>query len=324
MVYLGYYQRQTSFMIYISVIGILFFFHFLLVKRSQKIDPLRLALLIGAILMLAYPFLSRDLFNYMFDARILTHYGQNPYFSKPLDFPADPWLRFMHWTHRTYPYGPVFLLITLVPSYFAAGKFILNYFFFKLMFVFFYIMGVYYLSKLNRRWALVFATHPLVLIEGIINNHNDLIAVSLALAGVYFLREKKNLVSKVFMLLSGGIKYLTLPLFFLTKEFKRLNTIIFIGILFAVFYVSFVVDIQPWYFLVVFAFLPFFEGFLSKLNLLMFGLLFSYYPYIRFGEWVKFANLQLKNIIILGFIGITIIYLLGNLLKEKLFVSKKR
>ena len=322
-VYIGYHQRQISLVIYVFIIIALFGFHFLFVKHSNKLNPLKLAFIIAAILMFSYPFLSHDFFNYLFDAKILTYYGQNPYFFKPSDFPADPWLRFMHWTHRTYPYGPVFLILTLPFSYIAVGKLILNYIFFKLLFVFSYLCGVYFFSKLNRRWAVIFATHPLVIIEGLVNAHNDLIAVSLAIAGIYFLERKAGILSKIFMLLSGGIKYLTLPLLLLSKDNKWLNTVIFGGVMFAVFYVSLLGDIQPWYFLVVFAFLPYFEEFVHKLNIFMFGLLFSYFPFIRYGEWLKFANFQLKNIIILGFIGLTIIYLLGELFKKQIVLNKK-
>jgi len=86
------------------------------IRNFKRYNPLLISILIGVGLLFSYPFLSHDLFNYLFDAKIVTFYHQNPYILKALDFPSDPWLRFMHWTHRTYPYGPSFLFLTLVPS----------------------------------------------------------------------------------------------------------------------------------------------------------------------------------------------------------------
>ncbi|PIV09543.1 hypothetical protein COS31_05185 [Candidatus Roizmanbacteria bacterium CG02_land_8_20_14_3_00_36_15] len=312
LVYLGYYQRQWSWVIYLILIIILFFFSFYFVKHSKKIKPLRLALIIGILLLLSYPFLSHDFFNYLFDAKILTFYGKNPYLYKALDFSSDPWLRFMHWTHRTYPYGPVFLLITLVPSFFSFGKFIISFFLFKITWLFFYLLAVYYLNKLNKKWAIIFTTHPLILIEGLVNAHNDLIATSLAIIGIYYLFKEKNLFARLLLLLSGGIKYITLPLIFLVrpKTHPRGVVLILIGLLIILGYLTFFSEIQPWYFLVLFVFLPYFEKLVYRLNIFFLGLLLSYYPYIRLGGWDSVEKLSLKHIIILAFSIINLIYFL--------------
>jgi len=242
----------------------------------------------------------------------LTFYGKNPYLYKALDFSSDPWLRFMHWTHRTYPYGPVFLLITLVPSFFSFGKFIISFFLFKITWLFFYLLAVYYLNKLNKKWAIIFTTHPLILIEGLVNAHNDLIATSLAIIGIYYLFKEKNLFARLLLLLSGGIKYITLPLIFLVrpKTHPRGVVLILIGLLIILGYLTFFSEIQPWYFLVLFVFLPYFEKLVYRLNIFFLGLLLSYYPYIRLGGWDSVEKLSLKHIIILAFSIINLIYFL--------------
>ena len=187
MIELGYYRRDLSWLIYLSIIILLFAAYFYFKKKYKRLNALKLAIIISALTLISYPFLSHDFFNYMFDAKLVTYYHVNPYLFKALDFPSDPWIRFMHWTHRTYPYGPIFLLITLLPSYFSLGKFFLSFLFFKLTFIAFYLLAVYYLNKLNKRYAILFATNPLVIIEGLVNSHNDLISVSLAIIGAYFL-----------------------------------------------------------------------------------------------------------------------------------------
>src|SRR3990167_4426790 len=64
MVQFGYYQRGWSAAAYFVLITLLFGFHFYFVKNQHKFSAVRLAILTGAVLLLSYPFLSHDFFNY--------------------------------------------------------------------------------------------------------------------------------------------------------------------------------------------------------------------------------------------------------------------
>lgn len=310
MVVLGYYNRGVSSMIYLTFLILLFYFHYFFLKKEKQINIFKLSIGIILILLFSYPFLSHDFFNYMFDAKILTYYKSNPYLHKALDFPYDTWIRFMQWTHRAYPYGPVFLVATLIPSFISAGKLILNFIFFKAFFSIFYGLSVFFLYKINKKYALFFATNPLILIEGLISSHNDLVAVSLGLMGVYFLLNKKNIWSRLLFLLSGGIKYISVPILFLSKNIKSKFNIMAVGLLILLLvYLSLFNEIQPWYFLNLFIFIPFFPRLISSFNIFFAGLLFSYYPYIAYGEWGLESNVIIKHKIIIGFFIINLIYL---------------
>lgn len=311
---IGYFKRELSFGLYTFLILSLFFLQYFSIKA--KLDPVKLSFLIGAICLFSYPFLSHDYFNYIFDAKILTFYHKNPYLFKALDFSGDPWTRFMHWTHRTYPYGPVFLLVTLIPSFLAMGKFILNYFFFKLMFVGFYLLMIYLLNKINKKWALFMAVNPLIIIEGLVSPHNDLIGLSLAIVGIYFIFKEKNFLGRLFFVISGGIKYVTMPLIILSKSKKVFNILAILGIVFGIAYASYKLEIQPWYFLSLFAFLPFFPDLINRLNIFFAGLLFSYYPYIYLGGWDKPEKVIIKHEIIIIFLVFNIIYLIYDFWKN--------
>jgi len=320
-VYLGYYQRSLSWQIYLVIVVILFIFNYFFTKKYKNYDPIKIAILTAVIVLFSYPFLSHDFFNYLFDAKIVTYYHQNPYLKRALDFPTDQWVRFMHWTHRTYPYGPIFLLISLVPSFLSLGKFFLAYAFFKLTFIIFYLLAVYFLNKMNKKWAIILATHPLIIIEGLVSSHNDLIALSLAVIGIYFLFNKKNLWSRIFLVLSVGIKYVTLPLIFLTRRHRRINYLVFFVLIAIILYMRMKMEIQPWYFLPFFAFLPFFDQLIISFNIFFAGLLFSYYPYIYLGGWDTADKLILKHDIINLFLGLNLFYLLFILLRRK-FIKK--
>ena len=320
MVYFGYYQRFWSVLVYIFIILLLFYFYVYFQKK--KINVLKTAFLIGMITLFSYPFLSHDFFNYLFDAKILTFYGKNPYQFSALDFPNDSWTRFMHWTHRTYPYGPTFLPITLIPSFLSFGKFFLAFVLFKLTWFLFYFLMVYFSYKTDKKWSVVLAFHPLIIVEGLINNHNDLIALSFSVLAVYFLIKKRDkLVSAFFFVLGGGIKYFSLPLIFLVVNKKIVKILSLIFISFFIAYLTFFYEIQPWYFLILFVFYPFFPKLIEKINLFLAGLLFSYYPYIFLGGWNTVEKISQKHIIISIFFGLNLVYLLFFYVKEnkKLF-----
>lgn len=321
MVNFGYLNRPDSWGVYIVLISLLYCFHLLLLRQRTTISPTKLALITGGILLLSYPLLSHDFFNYIFDARILTFYGKNPYHMMPGDFPKDEWLRFMQWTHRTYPYGPTFLPITYLVSFVSFGKFILNYVFFKALFVIAYIVSVWTLEKMNKHWALFFATSPLVIMEGVINVHNDLLAVCFALIGIYVLSKSHkgwgSWKARLFFALSGGIKYFTLPTLILQKPHVQgkqdIYTIISgFGILALVLYVSFTGALQPWYFLNLFILLPYFYTSLRKFHIVFFGLVVSYYPIIRYGVWEPDPGINIKNLIVYWALVLNILWIFGH------------
>ena len=63
LVNIGYYQRETSWQIYLILIAALFFFHLYFVGKHKRINPVQIATLVGVIFIVSYPFLSHDFFN---------------------------------------------------------------------------------------------------------------------------------------------------------------------------------------------------------------------------------------------------------------------
>jgi len=321
-VYLGYYRRDISWIVYLTLLILLFALHFILVKKYKHQSVILLAAFVAILGCISYPIFSHDLFNYLFDARILTHYGKNPYLFTALDFQGDLWTRFMHWTHRTYPYGPTFLPLSLIPSFLGVGKFSATFLLYKFMNSMFYFLAVFFLNKKNKRGAVFFATHPLIIIEGLINAHNDMIAVSLGLMGIYLLEKKYNIWSRILFLFSAGIKYVTAPIVILAPSLhiSRYMKLLFTFQIALIVYLCYRMEIQGWYFLSLFVFLPYFAGFIENLSILFAGLLLSYYPFIRLGAWTA-DTVLMKRYIIFVFIGIQIIYTLSLLVLKKINVS---
>ena len=309
----GYLQRPTSTNMFLFLTLLLFMIYFF-ITRTKKIphNPFHLALGVVCVTIVSYPFLSHDLFNYIFDAKIFTFYHQNPYLHAPNEFMADPWIRFMHWIHRTYPYGPAYLVLSFIPSFLSMHVFILNFFSFKLMNAMFYLLGVWSLQKLDKRSALIFALHPFVIVEGLINAHNDLIAVALAIVGMYLLQKKNGSRIKAFFVLlgSGLIKFISLPfLGFMYKERRTKYFVLIVQVAIVLYLVS-ANALLAWYFLIFFAFLPVFPHSIEDLDFLFLGLLLSNYPLIRYGTWEKVGGVDFKNTIIFIFAAINVVYVL--------------
>ncbi|MEK7165401.1 MAG: hypothetical protein AAB874_01160 [Patescibacteria group bacterium] len=222
---IGYFNRPLSSSVYLILVGLLFCVYIYclgqLIKGKLEKKTIKWLIGISLILVFAYPAFSYDLFNYMFDARIVTRYGLDPHFFKALDFPLDPWVRFMRWTHRYYPYGPGWLLLTLVPSYLGFGKFVLTLFLFKVMFLFFHLGTSIMIWRIAERWgmdrqnlALVFyALNPLVLIESLVSPHNEVMMIAFALMAIFFLIKRRTIISIIFLTISISFKFLSVVLF---------------------------------------------------------------------------------------------------------------
>ncbi len=317
-VQIGYHQRPLSTVLYIAFVGILTIFHWWTIHNEKKVDPIKTALLIGVLLTFSYPFLSHDFFNYMFDAKILTTYHQNPYLHAALDYPSDTWLRFMHWIHRPYPYGPVFLAITVVPAFLGMGKFIIHFFALKFVVVLFYIATVYFLNRMDKKFALIYATQPLVIIEGLISSHNEIFAVALGIMGLYYMSQNKGVLSMILLICSAAVKFMSFP--FLAVERYRyswLNYASLVGMIAVLLYAAVKVEVQPWYFLNLFFYLPIFPELIKRLQIFFAGLLLSYYPYMLLGGWDSDYKIDMKHWIVWVALILNGIYLAYVVMKKK-------
>ena len=321
---LGYYNRPIAALVYLTLVIFTFSFFILnlwLFYRSKvSLKYLKVLLITNSlILIFAYPFLSSDIFNYMFDAKIILTYHANPYTHKPLDFPNDEWLRFMRWIHRYSPYGPLWLGYSLIPAVLGFGKFILNLLTFKLFIAVFHTINAYLIYKISQKinpkksifWTATYALNPLFLIEGVANAHNDILVATLLLLSVYFVSHKKNVFAILSLIFGTLIKYIPvinipwiiLPI--LRKDPKKYILASLISLsLFTYFFSSFKITVpfvssgatqvqfQPWY---LFWTLPY-VSLLGSISLLLvtvslsIGSSLRYLPYLYYGDWSHFGT----------------------------------
>lgn len=244
----------------------------------------------------------------MFDARVVTLYGQNPYEHKALDYPGDPWINFMRWTHRTYPYGPVWLGLTIPFSFLGFQFFLPTLFLFKSLMVGSFLGTVYFigkiLEKINMKEKLFgmafFAFNPLILIESLVSAHHDVVMMFLAIIAIYLLLDKKYLRAFLLLFLSIGIKFATvllLPIIITIIIFqlqgRKINwekIFIIVAILMSISIVSASIrtEFQPWYLLWVLPFVSFLTSrkwIVIPSIVLSLGLLLHYVPFLYTGNW---------------------------------------
>lgn len=356
---LGYFNRPASTLIYVLFIIFafsLFIFNLWLFYRNKVgLQYLKISIITNTIiLILAYPFLSSDLFNYLFDAKIILNYHSNPYTHRPLDFPNDEWLRFMRWIHRYSPYGPLWLGMSLIPAVLGFGKFILNFLTFKIFIASFHLINTYLifkiLGKINPKRVLLgtafYAVNPLFLIEGVANAHNDVVLATLMIATIYFLTVGKTWLSYFGLLAGLLVKYipiLNLPWLIWASQSespRRIEKLLILNLvtmtiftyLFSSFRISvpFVssgatqIQFQSWYLfwtLPFVALLPNFSLIIISIAL-SFGASLRYLPYLFYGDWSQPMIISfMQNILIIPAIIALLFIISISLLKP--FSTKK-
>ena len=326
--HIGYFNRPFSTASYAAILIALFvsysgFLYAALRKWVTERTVWQLLIGLACLLIFSYPAFSYDIFNYMFDARIVTLYGENPYIHRALDFPSDQWLNFMRWTHRVYPYGPLWLILTVPLSFLGFGYFLPTLYLFKLLMVMSFAGAVFFISKILESektknklpFLIFFAFNPLIIIESLVSAHNDILMIFFSIVAVYLLFKRRHFLSFIFLLSSILIKFATIfliPVFILKiisdRSGKKMTLDKFAiyalcSMLIAVVAASIRTQFQPWYLLYLLTFGSFLVDkryFLLPLSVLSFGALMLYAPYIYLGNWDPPVPLILNSVIILS------------------------
>jgi hypothetical protein len=310
---IGYFQRPLSSYLFTGIILLLFVFYLMILRgiRAKKISKETIWILIIAvttILTFSYNAFSYDLFNYIFDAKIVTFYHQNPYLHKALDYASDPMLSFMHWTHRLYPYGPVWLGLTVPLSFIGLKFFLPTFFLFKILISMSFLGTVFYIGKILQKFSLkdeafgiaFFALNPLVIIESLVSAHNDMAMMFLAMCSIYLLMNIKYARSLILLILSIGVKFATafiVPIYILIQCLQRRRKVINWQLLFTAMAVIMIIPIvlasyrtsfQPWYLLNILPFAALVAGsyyVLVPSVIISLVAAFEYLPFLYSGNW---------------------------------------
>jgi len=199
---------------YTVTIAVLFAWYFWTlhrIKRGLLTSKHVWYLIIGTMVILvwAYPALSNDIFNYIATAKVTFLYRENPYIIMPIDILNDPSFGFLHAANKVALYGPVWIATTAVPHYLSMGNLLASIFTFKIFITLWYILLCYliWVASGKRAVALAFfALNPLVTLSTLVDGHNDVVMMALALASFLFLKRRQFVVGLLLLIASIFIK----------------------------------------------------------------------------------------------------------------------
>jgi hypothetical protein len=303
--WLGWYARPLATLIFLILSLLLIIVYLFLIRRRLSWQWLVLFGLIGV---LAYPMFSYDLFNYIFNAKMVLIYHVNPHIRTAIEFSPDPMLRFMQNVHTPAPYAYGWTILSLIPGLaWFSGKFTLAFWVMKAFVTAFWLAQLWILRKLvtklfpSEAWRFwLFALNPFVIAETLINGHNDVVMMFLSLVSFWFLLGSKKVYSFIFLFLSASIKYASivlLPFYFIDRRlFTNAASVLLLAVMF-----TRPDQLHSWYLIWAFSFavLAKSKWLLSLVTALTIGALLRYAPYIYYGNWDQPVYL-IRNLIWLG------------------------
>lgn len=196
---IGYGNRPLSSLIYLALIILIFSIYFytirqIKIKKLSTSSATKILLVSIVILIFSNPALSHDIYNYIFNARMLVDLGANPHISTAWDFAGDPWTRFVQNAHSPAPYGYGWTGISVLPYLLGLKRLKTTMLAFKLLAGLFLYVLVYFQKKLGEIFKIknleilifTFILNPLVLIETFSNGHNDVVMMGLLFASIYY------------------------------------------------------------------------------------------------------------------------------------------
>jgi alpha-1,6-mannosyltransferase len=197
------------------VIAVMFASYMLTVAAAGRLSPLAVLgtiAALNALMLLAPPLFSTDVFSYQFYGRIGATYHANPYLAGPVALHLDPlyWYIGQRWIYAPTVYGPLFTALSglLAPLGIPAN-----------VFAYKAIAAVSSLAIVALVWngarlrdvdpvkatALV-GLNPLIVVYGVGGGHNDLLMLVPLLAGAVLLLQRRGRLGAGSIVVASAIK----------------------------------------------------------------------------------------------------------------------
>jgi hypothetical protein len=196
-------------------IGLMFVSYVVIVGAARRMPPV---LVLGsiaalyALILLAPPLASTDIFSYQFYGRIGRLYGFNPYLAGPHALAGDPLYSYIgsKWYATPTVYGPVFTALSflLAPLTIAANVFVYKAIaaFSSLAVVALVWTGARLRGVDQTRAVALVGLNPLIIIYGIGGGHNDLLMLAPMVAGIVLLLQGRGRLGAGSIVLGAAVK----------------------------------------------------------------------------------------------------------------------
>ena len=167
-----------------------------------------------AILLLAPPAMSGDLFQYALFGRMVSHYHLNPYITSAAQISSDPISPYASWNFLTTHFGPGFTWLSAAVTTLAGGDVFLTGVAFKALMSVTTLASCWFVRDISTRLSAddglsalaIYGLNPTVLIETAAMGHNEAVVVFYALAGIALALRGHPMVGFCLLLLSADVK----------------------------------------------------------------------------------------------------------------------
>jgi alpha-1,6-mannosyltransferase len=197
------------------VVVAMFASYVITVRSANRLSPL---LVLGAIaalhalMLLAPPLFSTDVFSYQFYGRTGALYHANPYLAGPYALNPDPLYAYIgsKWVQTPTVYGPLFtglsyLLTPLsIPASVLAYKAVAAVSSLAVVALVWNGAGLRGIDQV--RAAALVGLNPLIVVYGVGGGHNDLLMLALLLAGIVLLLQRRDRLGAGSIVAAAGIK----------------------------------------------------------------------------------------------------------------------
>jgi hypothetical protein len=184
-----------------AALGVMFIAYLVAVQRAERLSPKAVLMCVSALqalVLLAPPLLSTDVFSYGAYGRMGALYGANPYLHGPYAIALDPVYPFIgaKWVTTPSVYGPLFTALSYVFAPLSIAASVLTYKAIAALAGLVVVVCVWNAARWRgvnpvKAVALV-GLNPLLVIYGVGGAHNDLLMLAVSTAGLYALLQRRN------------------------------------------------------------------------------------------------------------------------------------
>jgi hypothetical protein len=214
----------------VALLSLFYFAGIPLVRRTSVRVIVVFAAIFGFVGFIAGPFDSTDVFYYMAQGWEQHHYRGNPYSQVLRDIPeglndpmiASRWMELNRnpWLDEPLPYGFAFAIVARTIAWLGGGNWLFTLGLFSLLNLAIHGLMAYLLWKIAplipgtdpRLVLYLYTWSPLIVLQFLVNSHNDLIMASLILLAFYMIVAKRDVWALPALVAAGFVKYLAFAL----------------------------------------------------------------------------------------------------------------
>jgi alpha-1,6-mannosyltransferase len=199
----------------IGVLVVMFASYAVAMRAADRLSARTVLMCIAAmnaLVLLAPPLLSTDVFSYQFYGRMGSLYGANPYLAGPHALALDPLFPYIgaKWAYTPTVYGPLFTALSYVLAPLSIAASALTYKAIAACASLGTVAIVWNAARLRGinpvRAAALVGLNPLIVVYGVGGGHNDLLMMLPLVAGIYLMLARRERSASALIITATAIK----------------------------------------------------------------------------------------------------------------------